>query len=87
MHAYAQLRLSSASPEDPAVRGAPSEPADRALLGFVLAVHIIPLVALATGHVWPEGTLGYATAVTVVAGRELVRELVSSWRVGRRAQG
>lgn len=57
--------------------------ADLGLLAFVLAVHLVPLAALAAGQPWGAGTVGYATAVALVSGRELVRELVARSRAAR----
>lgn len=57
--------------------------ADLGLLAFVLAVHVVPLAALAADRPWGAGTVGYATAVALVSGRELVHELAARWRAGR----
>jgi hypothetical protein len=48
---------------------------DVALLAFLLAVHAMPLVALAAGRSWGAVAEGCATVVVLVAGAELVREL------------
>ena len=53
---------------------------DAGLLAFVLAVHTMPLAALAAGHSWGSGVDGYATAVAFVTVRELTRELIEHIR-------
>lgn len=67
----APLRLVSASrPAAPAPRS------DVPLLAFLLALHLAPLVGAAAGRPWSAAVVGYATAVVLLTGRELVRELV-----------
>ncbi|HET7754460.1 MAG TPA: hypothetical protein VFK85_11175 [Anaeromyxobacteraceae bacterium] len=48
---------------------------DVLLLAFLLALHAMPLVALAAGHSWGAGADGYATAVVFLGTRELAHEL------------
>jgi hypothetical protein len=55
---------------------------DIALVGFLFLAHALTVFAYAAGWSPDEGTTGYATAVALVCGRELLRELrphVSSW--------
>lgn len=44
-------------------------------LVFVIALHALPLVALAAGHSWGAGVEGYGIAVVLLAGVELGHEL------------
>lgn len=76
------LRLVPLPSEDLPLEAAPAG-ADIGLLAFVLAVHLVPLAALAAGRPWGAGTVGYATAVALISGREVVRELAARSRAGR----
>ena len=58
--------------------------ADLGLLAFILALHAFPLVGFAAGGAWRAGVVGYATAVVLLAGRELVRELAACVRAPSR---
>jgi hypothetical protein len=62
--------VSSSPPATPAPRG------DARLLAFLLLLHVVPLVGAAAGRPWGAGVVGYATAIVLLTGRELVRELV-----------
>lgn len=55
---------------------------DIALVGFLFLAHALTVIAYATGWSPDEGAAGYATAVALLCGCELLRELrphVSSW--------
>lgn len=48
---------------------------DLALVLFLFVLHLFPLVGALAGRPWGNGMLGYATAVVLVTGRALAREL------------
>lgn len=62
---------------------------DVLLVVFLLALHLAPLVGAAAGRPWGAGVIGYATAIVLLTGRELVRELVprAADRGGRSGDG
>jgi hypothetical protein len=59
--------------------------ADLSLLTFILVFHALPLIGLAAGGAWGEGVVGYATAVVLLSGRELVRECSARIRAAPRS--
>ncbi len=75
----ARLHITPSWPSD---QGRPlSEGGDFGLLGFLLGVHLLLLVGFLAGIGWGDAVAGYATAVVVIAGRELVREFARwLWR-------
>lgn len=83
MARHPHLQLVPPAAEDGPSEAAPPSGADLGLLALVFALHSAPLVALAAGHAWGLGTVGYATAVAIVSGGELLRELLACSR-GRR---
>jgi hypothetical protein len=48
---------------------------DVGLLVFVLAVNLIPIGATLAGGRWSDGSLGFATLVSILCVRELLHEL------------
>ncbi|HYS82240.1 MAG TPA: hypothetical protein VEM76_16145 [Anaeromyxobacteraceae bacterium] len=69
-----QLRVVLVPAEHALREGGPAG-ADLGLLAFMFALHALPLVAFAAGGAWGAGIVGYATAVVLLTGRELVHEL------------
>lgn len=72
MEQRARLRL--VPPVGPAPVAEP-EPGDLGLLAFLLAVNLIPIGGALAGGRWGEGSLGFATLMSVLCVRGLALEL------------
>jgi hypothetical protein len=72
----APVRL-AATNDRPTSRAAPH---DLGLLVLLLGTHLVPVVAALAGASVPPAATGFATAVLVLAARELVHEVASAAR-------
>jgi hypothetical protein len=63
------------APGDPPRGAGTAGGRDLSLVVFLFALHLVPVLGALAGRPWGAGIVGYATAVALVAGREIASEL------------
>ncbi len=57
------------------IAGRTAASTDLALLGFLFVLALVPIVGQLARGDWGQGIVGFATAIALLSGRELVLEL------------